>query len=100
LAFANKIAVNAAIQDFKTSFERIIAVEGCLTACATQLLTSMGFTPASTLVLSDKHRSDERIGLTAEEDVEIEARVPEVVQRLVDLAPSSQSAPSDSPKEG
>jgi uncharacterized metal-binding protein len=100
LAFANKIAVNAAIQDFKTSFERIIAVEGCLTACATQLLTSMGFTPASTLVLSDKHRADERIGLTAEEDVEIEARVPEVVQRLVDLAPNPEPTPSDPPKEG
>jgi uncharacterized metal-binding protein len=92
LAFANKVAVNASLQDFKQSFEQIIAVEGCKTACATQLLTSMGLSAASTLHLSDKTRTDEKVGLTAQEDVEIDERVPGVVDQILALAPL--------PKEG
>lgn len=65
-----------------------MAVEGCRTACATQLLTSMGFAAATTVVISEGHRSDEAIGLTAEQDQEIERQVPEVVQRIVDLTPA------------
>ena len=89
MAFANKIAVDASIQDFKTSFQSIIAVDGCETACATQLLNCMGFSAKETLRLSDKSRREERVGLTAEEDAEIERRVPEIVQRLIDLAPEA-----------
>lgn len=87
MAFANKIAVNASLQDFKASFQSIIAVEGCRTGCANQLLSSMGFEPASTLYLSEKWRADEKVGLTAEEDAQVEGRVLEVAQQIVALAP-------------
>jgi len=85
LAFANKIAVGASVQDFKTSFSQIVAVEGCKTACATQLLTSMGFEAASTITLSEKYREDQSIGLTRKVDAELDKRVPGIVAELVEI---------------
>ena len=90
MAFANKIAVGASVQDFKTSFSQIVAVEGCKTACATQLLTSMGFEAASTLFLSDNYREDEPIGLTAEVDAALDRRVPGIVEKLVEISAQEQ----------
>ncbi len=80
------IAVSASLQDFKTSFTKIVALEGCKTACATQLLTAMGFVPASTLYLSDKSRETEQLGLNDGQDADIDRRVPGIVEELVQIS--------------
>ena len=80
------IAVDASVQDFKTSFAKIVALEGCKTACATQLLTAMGFVPASTLFLSDKYRETEQLGLNNGQDADIDRRVPGIVEQLVQMS--------------
>ena len=86
MACGNTIAVNASLKDFETSFSEVIAVEGCKEACATKLLNSMGLKASKTLYLSDKYRRDEKVGLTWEDDLAIEKRVPEVAKQILELA--------------
>ena len=95
LAYGDSIAVSASIQDLKNSFKDIVAIEGCKTACATKLLTDMGFKPAKIIYLSDKYKDDEKVGITLEEDIAIDNCVPDIVAKIVEITTSEKETPNE-----
>jgi len=95
LAYGDSVAVSASIQDLKNSFKDIVAIEGCKTACATKLLTDMGFKPAKIIYLSNKYKDDEKIGITPEEDIAIDNCIPDIVAKIVEVSTGDKETPNE-----
>lgn len=82
LIYGDSIGIPAAKKQLR-DFDRVVAIEGCRSDCATKLLRAFEYEPDVQIYLSEGVRADPMDPLTSEDDARIDASVPETVEMIL-----------------